>query len=36
MKIKVYMENGYKIINVSIHDSVKEISKHFEKWEYVL
>jgi len=36
MKIKVYVTNGYRIINVSVHDSVRTISKLFSRWEYVL
>ena len=29
MKIKVYVENGYRIINVNVHDSIKNISQMF-------
>ena len=36
MKIKVYIDNGYRIINVNVRDSVKTISKLFNNWEYVL
>jgi len=36
MKIKVYLTKGYRIINVSVSDSVKEISKKYGRWEYVL
>jgi len=36
MKIKVYVENGYRIINVNVHDSIKNISQMFERWEYIL
>jgi hypothetical protein len=36
MKIKVYFANGYRIINVGMGDSMKTISKMFERWEYVL
>jgi len=36
MKIKVYLAKGYRIINVSVSDSVKEISKKYGRWEYVL
>jgi len=36
MKIKVYVQDGYRIINVNVKDSVKTISNLFECWEYVL
>ncbi len=36
MKIKVYLDKGYKIIMVSVTDTVKEISKRYARWEYVL
>ena len=36
MKIKVYVENGYRIINLNVKDSVKNISQMFDRWEYVL
>jgi len=36
MKIKVYIGNGYRVINVSVGDSVKTISNLFERWEYIL
>jgi len=36
MKIKVYVKNGYRVINVSVGDSVKTISSIFERWEYIL
>ena len=36
MKIKVYLEKGYKIIVVHVTDTVKEISKRYARWEYVL
>jgi len=36
MKIKVYLDKGYKIIVVSVTDTIKEISKHYTRWEYVL
>jgi len=36
MRIKVYMPQGYKIVNVSVADDVKKIADKFERWEYVL
>ena len=36
MKIKVYVENGYRIISLNVKDSVKNISQMFDRWEYVL
>jgi len=36
MKIKVYLAKGYKIINVSVFDSIKAISEKYSRWEYVL
>jgi len=36
MKIKVYLARGYKIITVSVTDSIKEIAKLYPRWEYVL
>jgi len=36
MRIKVYIGTGYRIINVSVQDSVKTISNLFERWEYIL
>ena len=36
MKIKVYLEDGYKIINISVNDDTKKISEMFTRWEYVL
>jgi len=36
MKIKVYLEKGYKIIVVHVTDSIKKISEHYPRWEYVL
>ncbi len=36
MKIKVYLAQGYKIINVSVFDSIKAISEKYSRWEYVL
>jgi hypothetical protein len=36
MKIKVYLPNGYKIITVSVQDSIKAISEKYARWEYVL
>ena len=36
MKIKVYLEKGYKIITISVTDSIKEIAKQYPRWEYVL
>ena len=36
MKIKVYLEKGYKIINVSVTDTIKKISEMYTRWEYVL
>ena len=36
MKIKVYLAKGYRIINVSVHDTIKEISEKYSRWEYVL
>ena len=36
MKIKVYLPNGYKIVNVSIADDVQSIADKFNRWEYVL
>jgi hypothetical protein len=35
-KIKVYLPNGYKIITVSVQDSIKAISEKYARWEYVL
>ena len=36
MKIKVYLPNGYKIINVEVWDSIKKIADQYQRWEYVL
>jgi hypothetical protein len=36
MKIKVYLEDGYKIVNISVNDDMKKISEKFTQWEYVL
>jgi hypothetical protein len=36
MKIKVYLEKGYKIVNISVDDDMKKISEMFKQWEYVL
>jgi len=36
MKIKVYTEQGYKIVNVEVQDDIKSISKQYQYWEYVL
>ena len=36
MKIKVYLEKGYKIVNISVYDDMKKISEMFKQWEYVL
>ena len=36
MKIKVYLAKGYKIITISVTDSIKEIAKKYPRWEYVL
>lgn len=35
MKVKVYVDNGYRIINVNVLDSLKTISELFERWEYI-
>jgi len=36
MKIKVYVKDGYRIITLSLQDSIKNISDIFDRWEYVL
>jgi len=36
MKIKVYLPNGYKIVNVEVCDSIKRIAEKYQRWEYVL
>jgi len=36
MKIKVYIGDGYRVISVSVGDSVKTISNLFARWEYIL
>jgi len=36
MRIKVYLPNGYKIVNVSVTDDIKQIAKKYLRWEYVL
>lgn len=36
MKIKVYTEEGYKIVKVEVRDDVKSISERYQHWEYVL
>ncbi len=36
MKIKVYLPNGYKIVNVEVWDSIKRIAEKYQRWEYVL
>ena len=36
MKIKVYLTKGYKIITVSVTDTIKEIASLYPRWEYVL
>ena len=36
MKIKVFTEQGYKIVTVEVQDDVKSISEKYQSWEYVL
>ena len=36
MKIKVYTEQGYKIVTVEVQDDIKSISEQYQCWEYVL
>jgi len=36
MKIKVFTEVGYKIVNINVSDTVKDISSVYPQWEYVL
>ena len=36
MKIKAYLTNGYKIINISVADDVRTIANKYDRWEYVL
>ena len=36
MRIKVFMPDGYKVVNVNVADDVKKIAEKFLRWEYVL
>lgn len=36
MKIKVFIQGGYKIVNVMVHDDIKKISEKFVLSEYIL
>ena len=36
MKVKVFIQSGYKIVAVNILDDIKKIAEKFDRWEYVL
>jgi hypothetical protein len=36
MRIKVYLTNGFKIINVCVADNISAIANKYERWEYIL
>ena len=36
MKIKIYLQKGYKIVNISVTDNLRTIANKYERWEYIL